>query len=120
MKNPFRLFIAAVALCALYSACNNPDKNKTEKNNAGQPTGTSVSVPVFNEDTAFFFVKMQTDFGPRVPNTAAHANCALWLEETLKKYSISAILSLMDFSFPILYLLFTHIKVPIFIIIILY
>ena len=87
MKNPFRLFIAVVALCALFVACNNPEKNKTEKNNAGQPTGTSVSVPVFNEDTAFLFVKIQTGFGPRVPNTAAHTQCAAWLEETLKKYT---------------------------------
>jgi len=87
MKNSLRLFIPVFALCVIFFACNNPDKNKIEKINTGQPKGSTVDVPVFNQDSAFLFVKKQTDFGPRVPNTATHAQCASWLEETLKKYS---------------------------------
>jgi len=87
MKNNIIKYFAAAALCTLVFACNNPDKNKAENKNTGQSKGATVNVPSFNEDSAFLFVSRQTDFGPRVPNTAAHANCALWLEETLKKYT---------------------------------
>lgn len=48
---------------------------------------TSVSVPVFNSDSAFYFVAKQTEFGPRVPGTEAHAKCADWFEQTLKRYT---------------------------------
>jgi hypothetical protein len=32
-------------------------------------------------------VNQQVEFGPRVPNSKAHARCADWLEKTLKKYA---------------------------------
>lgn len=31
-----------------------------------------VDVPVFNADSAYYFIKKQVDFGPRIPNSAAH------------------------------------------------
>ena len=66
-------------------ACENGSKpaqtttHKTERK--------SVVVPAFNGDSAYFFVKKQCDFGPRVPLTKAHQECADWLVTTLKGYS---------------------------------
>lgn len=45
---------------------------------------TNPSVPGFCADSAFSYIKAQTDFGPRVPNTSAHKACAAWLEGKLK------------------------------------
>ena len=44
-----------------------------------------VAVPDFCADSAFSFVKAQTDFGPRVPNGDAHRQCANYLISKLKE-----------------------------------
>ena len=54
-------------------------KHKQEKKN--------VVVPAFNGDSAYYFVAKQCEFGPRVPGTAAHQQCAEWMVETLKSYA---------------------------------
>jgi hypothetical protein len=46
----------------------------------------AIELPSFDSDSAFNFVKMQTDFGPRVPNTEAHKKCAQFLQNQLEKY----------------------------------
>ncbi len=44
------------------------------------------SIPAFNADSAFQFIQDQVDFGPRVPNSEAHAKTARYLESKLRKY----------------------------------
>ena len=65
-------------LCACEHQPNKPTDPK--------PTQT-VTVPEFNADSAYAFVKAQTDFGPRVPNTEAHEQCAQWLVGKLSEYA---------------------------------
>lgn len=60
-------------------------KNKPAKINEETHQET-VKVPDFNPDSAFAFVKAQTNFGPRVPNSTAHENCGLYLESKLTTY----------------------------------
>lgn len=48
---------------------------------------SSVVVPVFNADSAYQYIAKQTCFGPRVPLTESHANCAQWLIETMKGFA---------------------------------
>ena len=45
-----------------------------------------VEAPAFDADSAFAFVKAQTDFGPRVPNSEAHEQCARYLLSALSAY----------------------------------
>lgn len=45
----------------------------------------TVKMPEFSADSAFAMVKAQTDFGPRVPGTAASRECAAWLESRLRE-----------------------------------
>lgn len=47
----------------------------------------SVHVPEFNEDSAYTFVEKQVMFGPRVPGTKAHQQCAEYLRNTLNGFS---------------------------------
>lgn len=42
-------------------------------------------VPKFNKDSAFYYVKKQTEFGPRVPNSKAHKQCGDYLVGFLKE-----------------------------------
>ena len=44
---------------------------------------TKVVTPEFCADSAYNYIKAQTDFGPRVPNTNAHEDCATWLADKL-------------------------------------
>jgi hypothetical protein len=45
-----------------------------------------VFVPEFDKDSAYQFVQKQVDFGPRVPETAAHKACSEWIKATLESY----------------------------------
>ena len=61
-----------------------------------QPTPTdgpkkTVTIPNFNADSAYQFVAKQTEFGPRVPETDAHAACAEWLTAKLGEYADTVI-----------------------------
>ena len=49
-------------------------------------TRNVVNVPQFDADSAFYFVKAQVDFGPRVMNTPAHDACGDYLASKLAQY----------------------------------
>ena len=41
--------------------------------------------PEFNSDTAYSYIVKQVDFGPRVPGSAAHDSCALFIANKLEQ-----------------------------------
>jgi glutaminyl-peptide cyclotransferase len=77
--------IAAILLFSIVFACN----PSTQGGNKVEPVKEKkeVIVPAFNADSALAFVKAQTDFGPRVPGTDAHEDCAAWLTKKMKEYT---------------------------------
>ena len=68
----------------MFISCNDSNKNKNSSDKT--EVQTAVVPPQFDPDSAFYFVKAQTDFGPRVPNTEAHKKCAQFLQNQLEKY----------------------------------
>ena len=42
---------------------------------------SSLLVPEFKSDSAYFFIEKQLSYGPRVPETKRHAACADWIKE---------------------------------------
>lgn len=44
-------------------------------------------IPRFDGNRAFEYLKVQTEFGPRVPNTEAHRRCAAFLENELRTFA---------------------------------
>ena len=50
------------------------------------PKPVEVNRPAFCSDSAYTFIAKQMAFGPRVPNSAAHMQCAVWLIEQLRAY----------------------------------
>jgi hypothetical protein len=82
------VFVSFTVLLGFLSCSSSDKEHKADK--AGK-VGTSVeaviTVPTFMEDSAYAYVKAQVDFGPRVPNSKAHADCADYLVSELKKYT---------------------------------
>ena len=72
-----------IVLVFLTFNCDRPVKNE-KPSETPVPETSSIVIPVFNADSALHFVKVQTDFGARVPGSKAHAECAAWLADKLK------------------------------------
>ena len=45
---------------------------------------STIDRPAFCADSAYAYIEKQMEFGPRVPNSAAHTQCAVWLIEQLR------------------------------------
>lgn len=80
-----RIFVVLTVVCML-SSCGGNDK----------PAGTAVKqkkndvvVPAFNADSAYGFVERQLSFGPRVPGSIAHEQCAEWFVSKLNAWADS-------------------------------
>ncbi len=71
------------ALMIFFVSCN--PKNKTQESKPAQEA--TIESPAFDGDSAYAFVAAQVAFGPRVPGSKAHADCAKWMVEKLKTYS---------------------------------
>ena len=74
------IFILTIGAFFLFAACD-----RTKKTPKDTPQ-TTVALPAFDNDSAYAFVKAQTDFGPRVLGSEAHENCRIWLIEKLREY----------------------------------
>ena len=51
---------------------------------ACSPKQKAPDRPAFCADSAYAYIEKQMAFGPRVPNSAAHTQCAVWLIEQLR------------------------------------
>jgi hypothetical protein len=78
-------FLAAVLIT--FSGCvSNPEHIPDNENvETYQPV---VPIPEFNADSAFAYLKQQVDFGPRIPGTKAHAQCADWIKNKMSSYGL--------------------------------
>ncbi len=83
------LFIVSVILL---NSCNSCKSNKVSNQaiSISEPSYKQIS-PNFNSDSAFFYIKKQVDFGPRVPNSAAHLECGNYLVSKLKDFGADVI-----------------------------
>ena len=45
-----------------------------------------VERPRFNSDSAYAYIERQMAFGPRVPNSKAHNDCAVWMIQTMRAF----------------------------------
>jgi peptidase M28-like protein len=84
----FQLTVVLVFLFTI-SSCQMGRNNK--KNISNNRVKERIVPPTFNSDSAFQFVVDQVNFGPRVPGTKEHNNCALWLEDKLSSYGATVI-----------------------------
>ena len=67
-----------------FKSCQKPAQTPTEEISL-------IPSPDFKADSAFAYVKVQVDFGPRVPNTKAHRECGDYLISKLKQFGCEVI-----------------------------
>jgi glutaminyl-peptide cyclotransferase len=91
-KLTLKISLCLCAFVVVISACDNEPKQskKSEISNSKSQIYKQVS-PNFNADSAYYFVKTQVDFGPRVTNSDAHKKCGNWMVQELKKYTDNVI-----------------------------
>lgn len=96
MKRILFLLAAAVAL----TSCSKKSKNQQAQGNQEQQTTIIPTVPMphFDAKTAFDYLVKQVDFGPRAPNTEAHAKCLEYFKQEFSKYADSV--ELQHFNVP--------------------
>lgn len=64
------------SLLILLASCADNKNNKAVTQTTTQKQ--VITIPSFNADSAYNYVKKQLDFGPRVPGSDAHKQCANW------------------------------------------
>jgi len=74
-----------ISLATILTGCTQSGKESTSKEKS-KPF-IAADIPVFNADSAFGFVRTQTEFGPRVNNTQAHDACATFLTGKLRQFT---------------------------------
>ncbi|MDR0894541.1 MAG: M28 family peptidase [Prevotellaceae bacterium] len=85
MKQKY-LFILLGGTLLTMMACGNRARKPADSNDATATGRAAVTVPVFNADSAYRYVKEQVDLGPRVPNTPQHVACGNYLAAKLASF----------------------------------
>jgi len=87
MKSNKLFFYLLLALCCVcQTGCDKKNK-ASNKETTPKPT---VTPPAFDMDSAYQFVKAQTDFGPRTLGSAAHDACRDYLVGQLSAFCDTA------------------------------
>ena len=70
-----KITIISLVVLTIFS-CDNKQNSKPATQSA--PQVKQVVIPQFNADSAYNYVAKQLEFGPRVPGSEAHKQCAEW------------------------------------------
>lgn len=82
-----KIYIAlSVVITGLIYGCFSCNQSKQDNTTATTKQQTMENVPSFNADSAYIYTKAQVDFGPRIPNSVAHAKCGDYLVAQLKQW----------------------------------
>jgi hypothetical protein len=80
--------MGVILIVVLMFACNN-EANKNESITSDiKPKAFVARAPSFNQDSAYFWIQKQIEFGPRVPGSVAHAQCAKFIEKTAQSFGL--------------------------------
>ncbi|MDE6006629.1 MAG: M28 family peptidase [Muribaculaceae bacterium] len=95
-----RIIGIVILVVSILSGCGAHGSSQ-EKMPPAEDTGVSEkSLPGFEADSAYMYVKHQVEFGPRVPNTPAHEMTAEWLASELSRHGAVVTLQRADLQGP--------------------
>jgi len=80
------IIIVSFLVLIIANACQQNTSTKSPEVDS-KAEKASIAIPEFNADSAYSFVKAQTDFGPRAPGSTPHKECAEYLVQKLKSYT---------------------------------
>jgi hypothetical protein len=78
-------FFAVILSGLIWVGCDSSNKNAEITSKKELPVITA-NVPVFNADSAYYFIQRQVEFGPRVPNTRPHIETGDFIISKLEGY----------------------------------
>ena len=81
MKRILYLVATVIILVSCKQKTQQPEDTQSENK-----VVKKVEIPAFNADSAYYFTEKQLSFGPRVPNTKPHEQCADYIVSVLKRY----------------------------------
>lgn len=82
------LLIPAIAFMACNGCKQKPGTTTTVKQDTTHAATQPVTLPSFNADSAYSFIKTQVSFGPRIPGTKAHEECLQYFLKELGRDSL--------------------------------
>ena len=82
-KNEFIIFSL---LILSFGSCEQKQQEQPSTQQQSKQT-MQKKFPAFDGNKAFSYLKVQTDFGPRNPNSDGHKKCLFFLESELKKFA---------------------------------
>lgn len=90
MKKIFS-FLVLFSICISFLSCgeNGQKSNTVER---AVESKEKRAIPEFNADSAYYYIERQVAFGPRVPNTKAHKECAEFLSNSLNRFADTVII----------------------------
>lgn len=83
------LCLALSSVVISMSACGNSTQQASDTTQESEET--QIQVPQFDADSAYQYTADQCNYGPRVPGTQAHAQCASMLTSRLQSWADSVI-----------------------------
>lgn len=87
----FSKFLLLLIAGVMVGCASCKPQQSTSSGTEAQDEATVKQVVTFDGLSALNLVMAQCEFGPRVPGTPAHSNCAAWLEQRLKMWCDSTI-----------------------------
>jgi len=83
------LFIIPALAFMACSGCKNQSNNTTVTDTTHAKNNGALTIPDFNADSAYNYIKTQVAFGPRVPGSKAHEECLQYFVKELKHDSLA-------------------------------
>ena len=89
MNRALVLIISSIIL--IFNSCSSTESSKKDSLKKENNSISTTIIPEFNADSALLYIKKQCDFGPRVPNSIAHKQCAKYLVSELTRFGAEVI-----------------------------
>jgi len=86
MHQTNKLAVFFLSCLLILSGCGGNTQKIARENETSQ-SATKKASPPFNADSAYHYVASQVAFGPRIPGTDIHGQCADWLIDKLGGYT---------------------------------
>jgi len=85
-----KIIIITICILVLYSCDTSIRRNRGQTIENQEEISIQeriANMPIFNADSAYYFIERQVMFGHRVPNTEAHRACGDWLIEKMTHFA---------------------------------
>jgi len=83
-SNAKNIFILILLISGIAWSCKSQPEVTHEP--VTEEESVSVARPAFSADSAYYYIYKQVEFGPRVPGSEAHEQCATWLSNVLEDF----------------------------------